>query len=169
MLRTLGSGVYLLIGLVCVYGGVQDAYKLWLVATPNAHFLKTVGSVEEVVKHAHPDSEQRSRGVPYVAEVKFSYSLNGSRFVSNTLTPDCTWCTPNEVFDAVGVRPSQLAVRTPVAVFVKRDSPGIAYMQLATRSDMWDQLAFTLLWLVIAPLFLYWHHRMWGRTKVDDS
>jgi hypothetical protein len=158
------AGIYILFGLAFVYAGVENAQKLWLVATPNAHFLKTAGAVEEVVKHAHPDSEQRSRGVPYVAEVKFSYASNGSRFVSNTLSPNCTWCTPNEVFDAVGARPSQLAVGTPVAVFVHRDNPGIAYMQLATRSDMWDQLGFTLLWLVIAPLFLYWHRGTWDRT-----
>lgn len=169
MLRTLIGGLYLLFGLVFVYAGLQNAHKLWRVATPNSHYLETTGSVEEVVKHNNPDSEGGSRGVPFVAEVKFTYSLNGSRFVSNTLSPNCTWCTPKEVFDAVGARPSRLAVGTPVPVFVQHDSPGVAYIQLPTRSDVRDQLGFTLLWLVIAPLFLYWHHGTWGRTAEDDS
>lgn len=169
ILRALAGGLYLLLGLLFVFSGLQNAHKLWRVATPNLHFLKTTGSVEEVVKHGNPDSEGASRGVPFVAEVKFSYSLNGSRFVSNTLSPSCTWCTPNEVFDAVGARPSQLAVGTRVPVFVQHDSPGVAYIQLSTGSDVRDEFAFTLLWLVIAPLFLYWHYGAWGRSEEESQ
>ncbi|WP_426100977.1 hypothetical protein [Massilia sp. TSP1-1-2] len=57
ILRALAGGLYLLLGLLFVFSGLQNAHKLWSVATPNLHFLKTTGSVEEVVKHGNPDSE----------------------------------------------------------------------------------------------------------------
>ncbi len=161
--------LYLLFGLVLVKVGLENAQKLWDVATSNRQFTKGVGVIEEVIKHANPVYEYGDQpAIPFVAEVKFSYSANGTRYVTNTLSASCSWCSPKDVLDVTGVRPSKLAVGTPVAVFFKNDKPEVAYLQLSTKADVLHQTGFTLLWLVIAPLFVYWHYKMWPGRKQES-
>lgn len=56
-----------------------------------------------------------------------------------------------------------------MAVFFKRDKPEVAYLQLSTKADVLHQTGFTLLWLVIAPLFLYWHYKMWPGREPESA
>jgi hypothetical protein len=108
----------LLFGLVLVKAGVDNAQKLWDVATSNRQFTKSAGVVEAVIKHDNPVYESADyNGVRFLAEVKFSYSVNGARYLTNTLSASCSWCSPKDVLDVTGVRPGKLAVGTPVAVF----------------------------------------------------
>jgi hypothetical protein len=162
--------LYLLFGLLFVKAGVDNAQTLWDVATPDRQFAKRAGVVEEVIKHRNPVFESAdNHGIPFVAEVKFSYSVDGTRYVTNTFSARCYWCSPKDVLDVTGFRPGKLAVGTPVAVFFKRDKPEVAYLQLTTKTDVLHQTGFTLLWLVIAPLFLFWHYKMWPGRKPESA
>ena len=153
----LAHAFYALLAAAFIRVGVQNAQTLWLVVEPDSHFDRRTGAIEEVIKHRDPGYD--GVGQPtFVAEVKFSYSVNGARFVSNTLSARCSWCSPKDVFDATGRRPSLLARGTPVKVFVKRDAPAVAYLQLSSNDDVIEQAWFTLLCLVLAPCLLYFHH-----------
>ncbi len=169
MLANLARAFYLLLGLGFIYAGIASAQKLWLVAAPDTQFIKTTGAIEEVIKHANPDHNDGSSAGPFLAEVRFAYAIGGARFVSNTLSANCTWCSPADVLRATGQRPGKLAVGTPVHVFVKRDSPAVAYIALSSKSDVWNQLWFTLLWLVVGPLFIYWHCGVMLGPKEDGD
>lgn len=72
--------IYLLFGLFLVIAGLDNAHKLWLVATRENQFFETKAVIKEVIKHANPiRGDGASQAVPFLAEVKFSYSVNGER------------------------------------------------------------------------------------------
>jgi hypothetical protein len=162
----LAHAFYALLAAAFIWVGVQNARTLWLVVQPDSHFDQRTGAIEEVIKHRDPGYDGVGKPT-FVAEVKFSYSVNGARFVSNTLSARCNWCSPKDVFDATGRRPSLLARGTAVKVFVKRDAPAVAYLQLSSTDDVIEQAWFTLLCLVLAPCFLYFHH--WAMLRRPGS
>jgi hypothetical protein len=170
MMRLFMGALYLVFGLVLVASGLRNAQKLVDVVASRAGFTQSVGVIEEVTKHDNPVYESTDHGgIRFLAEVRFAYSVNGTRFVANTLSASCTWCSPQDVFDVTGYRPSKLAPGTRVAVFFKHDKPELAYLLLSTNSDVLREAGFTLLWLVIAPLFVYWHFGMWIAGKPESA
>lgn len=167
MIRNFIRALYCLFALVLIcLPGWQNAQTLWLVSQPNSQFEETRGTIAAVIKHSNPlDDGADWERVPFLAEVKFDYTVDGAAFSSNTFSADCTWCTPKDVFTTTGYRPSQLAVGTPVAVFSKRGHPQTAYLKLASKRDVLSQFGMTFLWLILGPAFVLWHGYMMTRRE----
>jgi hypothetical protein len=170
MMRLFMGAIYLIFGLVLVASGLRNAQKLVDVVASRGGFTQSAGVIEEVIKHDNPVYESTDHaGIPFLAEVKFAYTVNGTRFVSNTLSASCTLCSPKDVLDVTGFRPGKLPPGTRVAVFFKPGKPELAYLVLSSNSDVLREVGFTLLWLVIAPLFVYWHFGMWTAGKPESA
>jgi Protein of unknown function (DUF3592) len=147
-------GFCLLLIAVFVWFGLQLAKKLWFADAPRSAFVEVPGTVVEVIRHVISSHD----GAPpqHLAEVKFIYTYSKFDYSNNTLSPLCTYCAPQDVVNALGQRPSQISTGKPVQVLVKKDNPKIAYLTLPTAIEFFEQLMFTLLFLLVAPSFAFW-------------
>lgn len=149
-----------LIGVVFFYSGIVSALNLRDSLVPSQSYFKTEGEILKVVRHTYSDED----GPIHLAEVSFWYEVEGKQLRANTLTPLCSQCTPNEVVRVLGMRPSQVPAGMRVAVFVLKPDPKTAYLALAERSQVIEQLVITFLFLVIVPWFMAWNFKVWANA-----
>jgi hypothetical protein len=154
-------GFCLLIIAVFFWFGVRLANQLWVANNPASAFIEVPGNVVEVIRRVVSDLP--GRDAEHLAELQFAYSYAGNTYRSNTFSPLCTYCAPQDVFNTIGERPSLINPGRIVKVFVKRSDPKVAYLNLPNSSELVKQLLFTLLFLLVGPAFAYWMFRQIGK------
>lgn len=157
-------GFCLLTIVVFIWSGLRLARTVWLANTPASAFSEVPGKVIEVIRHVVSVGDGSTN--EHLAEVKFSYTYAANNYVANTFSPLCTQCTPEEVLNTIGERPSQISSGKRVRVFVNNNDPKIAYLSLPSSRQLVEQSLFALLFLLIGPAFAYWGFWQIGKPSI---
>ncbi|MEO6280597.1 DUF3592 domain-containing protein [Roseateles sp.] len=157
-MKNLPQALMLVLGLAWLCGGLLSAFSLVEALRPDEAYFRTEGEVLGVQKH----TDSNEGVVRHLAEVSFQYGVDGRQLRANSLTPLCQRCTPDEVFQVLRMRPSQVPEGLKVAVWVLKSNPERAYLALPSKSDVVRQCIAVLCLLIAVPAFFAWQFKLWG-------
>lgn len=120
------------------------------------------GQIVAVERHMHTPGAKGFN--TEVFEVVFSYPINGALHVSDTFSPLCHHCAPDDIRRVTGLHPRDLKPGTPVQVFVNPGRGSPAYLAIPGGADWAGQLAHGLLFLLGGPAFVWIFVAVWEQA-----
>lgn len=100
-----------------------------------------------------------------VFEVAYTYTYDGIQYKAIDIANSCSRCGAETLRKVMDPIPEAGDNYLPIVLYVSKSNHARAFLIKPTPRDLIEQILYSFLWIVIAPLFFYFFTQIWFEDK----